>query len=90
EVQLVFKKDKKKELVLSEDTVKNVIKGADVSLPLGLYTFKDTEKSVFVDGNITTIKALKELQIPAIPSSPNGPGSQNAGPGAQTPQMHPA
>lgn len=90
EVQLVFKKDKMKELGLSEDTVKNVIKGSDVSLPLGLYTFKDTEKSVVVDGNITTIKALKELKIPAIPSSPNGQGSQNAGAGAQTPQMNPA
>ena len=67
-----------------------MIKGSDVSLPLGLYTFKDTEKSVVVDGNITTIKALKELKIPAIPSSPNGQGSQNAGAGAQTPQMNPA
>ncbi|HDR6313703.1 TPA: efflux RND transporter permease subunit [Bacillus thuringiensis] len=90
EVQLVFKKDKMKELGLSEDTVKNVIKGSDVSLPLGLYTFKDTEKSVVVDGNITTIKALKELKIPAVPSSPSGQGSQNAGAGAQTPQMNPA
>ncbi|MES5929684.1 efflux RND transporter permease subunit [Bacillus cereus group sp. MG9] len=83
EVQLVFKKDKMKELGLSEDTVKNMVKGSDVSLPLGLYTFKDTEKSVVVDGNITTIKALKELKIPAIPSSPNGQGSQ-------APQMNPA
>lgn len=79
-----------KELGLSEDTVKNIIKGSDVSLPLGLYTFKDTEKSVVVDGNITTIKALKELKIPAIPSSPNGQGNQNAGAGTQTSQMNPA
>lgn len=79
EVQLVFKKDKMKELGLSEDTVKNVIKGSDVSLPLGLYTFKDTEKSVVVDGNITTMKALKELKIPAVPSSASDQGSQTAG-----------
>ncbi|PER22454.1 MULTISPECIES: efflux RND transporter permease subunit [Bacillus] len=90
EVQLVFKKDKMKELGLSEDTVKNMIKGSDVSLPLGLYTFKDTEKSVVVDGNITTIKALKELKIPVIPSSPNGQGSPNAGANAQATQMNPA
>ncbi|WP_242261931.1 efflux RND transporter permease subunit [Bacillus cereus group sp. BfR-BA-01453] len=90
EVQLVFKKDKMKELGLSEDTVKNVIKGSDVSLPLGLYTFKDTEKSVVVDGNITTMKALKELKIPAVPSSASGQGSQTAGTGAQMPQMNPA
>lgn len=90
EVQLVFKKDKMKELGLSEDTVKNVIKGSDVSLPLGLYTFKDTEKSVVVDGNITTMKALKELKIPAVPSSASGQGSQNTGAGTQVPQMNPA
>lgn len=90
EVQLVFKKDKMKELGLSEDTVKNVIKGSDISLPLGLYTFKDTEKSVVVDGNITTMKALKELKIPAVPSSASGPGSQNAGASTQVPQMNPA
>ncbi len=90
EVQLVFKKDKMKELGLSEDTVKNVIKGSDVSLPLGLYTFKDTEKSVVVDGNITTMKALKELKIPAVPSSASDQGSQTAGAGAQMPQMNPA
>ncbi|WP_459502820.1 efflux RND transporter permease subunit [Bacillus sp. C1] len=88
EVQLVFKKDKMKELGLSEDTVKNLIKGSDVSLPLGLYTFKDTEKSVVVDGNITTLKALKEMKIPAVPSAASGQGNQ--GTGAQAPQMNPA
>ncbi|MCI0765368.1 efflux RND transporter permease subunit [Bacillus sp. TL12] len=88
EVQLVFKKDKMKELGLSEDTVKNMIKGSDVSLPLGLYTFKDTEKSVVVDGNITTIKALKEMKIPAVPSGANSQG--NPGAEAQAPQMNPA
>lgn len=88
EVQLVFKKDKMQELGLSEDTVKNIIKGSDVSLPLGLYTFKDTEKSVVVDGNITTIQALKEMKIPAIPSTASDQG--NPGAGTQTPQMNPA
>jgi len=92
EVQLVFKKDKMKELGLSEDTVKNMIKGSDVSLPLGLYTFKDTEKSVVVDGNITTLKALKEMKIPAVPSAASGQGNAGTGAGsqAQAPQMNPA
>ncbi|WP_243525344.1 efflux RND transporter permease subunit [Bacillus pseudomycoides] len=88
EVQLVFKKDKMQELGLSEDTVKNIIKGSDVSLPLGLYTFKDTEKSVVVDGNITTIKALKEMKIPAVPSAASDQG--NPGAGTPAPQMNPA
>ncbi len=90
EVQLVFKKDKMKELGLSEDTVKNIIKGSDVSLPLGLYTFKDSEKSVVVDGNITTVQALKEMKIPTISATSNqsGPGATSS-PQTEAPQMNP-
>lgn len=90
EVQLVFKKDKMKELGLSEDTVKNIIKGSDVSLPLGLYTFKDSEKSVVVDGNITTVQALKEMKIPTISAASNqsGPGATSS-PQTEAPQMNP-
>ncbi|CAM4078353.1 Swarming motility protein SwrC [Bacillus manliponensis] len=76
EVQLVFKEDKMKELGLTEETVQNVIKGSSASMPLGLYTFKDTEKSVVVDGNITTLEALKELRIPAVPASGQGMTAQ--------------
>lgn len=36
------------------------------------------------------MKALKELKIPAVPSSASGQGSQTAGTGAQMPQMNPA
>ena len=36
------------------------------------------------------MKALKELKIPAVPSSASGPGSQNAGASTQVPQMNPA
>lgn len=81
EVQLVFKEDKMNELGLSEETVQNFIKGSDISMPLGLYTFKDTEKSVVVDGNITTLSALKEMRIPVVPSSTEGMTAQ---PPAQT------
>ncbi|PLT30693.1 efflux RND transporter permease subunit [Peribacillus deserti] len=68
EVELKFDQDKMKQLGLDEETVKNIIKGSDVTLPLGLYTFKDTQKSVKVDGNITTLSDLKNLEIPAVPS----------------------
>jgi hydrophobic/amphiphilic exporter-1 (mainly G- bacteria), HAE1 family len=68
EVQLKFDENKLKQYGLSEDTVKNLIKASNVTMPLGLYTFKDTEKSVVVDGNITTIADLKALKIPVIPS----------------------
>ncbi|EOW9528805.1 efflux RND transporter permease subunit [Bacillus cytotoxicus] len=91
EVQLVFKKDKMKELGLSEDTVKNIIKGSDVSLPLGLYTFKDSEKSVVVDGNITTVQALKEMKIPTVSAAIGQSGAGSASSlQTEAPQMNPA
>ncbi|SMQ75604.1 hydrophobic/amphiphilic exporter-1, HAE1 family [Bacillus sp. OV166] len=68
EVQLKFNHTKLKEYGLSEETVKNLIKASDVTIPLGLYTFKDTQKSVVMDGNVTTIDDLKAIKIPVIPS----------------------
>ena len=57
EVQLVFKKDKMKELGLSEDTVKNMIKGSDVLIPLGLYTFNRYGKFQLL--SMVTLQQLK-------------------------------
>lgn len=72
EIQFTFKEDKLKQYGLSKDTVQNLIKGSDVAFPLGLYTFKDTEKSVVVDGNIKTLKDLQEMKIPVIPTQTQG------------------
>lgn len=72
EIQLTFKEDKLKEYGLSKETVQNLIKGSDVAFPLGLYTFKDTEKSVVVDGNIKTLNDLKEMKIPVVPTITQG------------------
>lgn len=69
EVQLKFNQTKLKQYGLSEDTVKNLIKASDVTMPLGLYTFKDTQKSVVIDGNVSTINDLKAIKIPVIPST---------------------
>ncbi|MCA1064177.1 efflux RND transporter permease subunit [Rossellomorea aquimaris] len=83
EAQIVFDEDKLAQYGLSEDTIKNIIKGSDVTAPLGLYTFKDSQKSVMVDGDIATIEDLKDLKIPVIPSAggnmeaPQGQGGQN-------------
>ncbi|WP_409300955.1 efflux RND transporter permease subunit [Peribacillus sp. SCS-155] len=85
EVQLVFNDDKMKELGLTEDTVKGIIQGSDVTVPLGLYTFKDTEKSVRIDGNIATIDDLKNIEIPAAPQA-GGAASQAPASGANQPQ----
>ncbi len=81
EAQVVFDQEKLAEYGLTEETVQNIIKGSDVTAPLGLYTFKDSQKSVMVDGNITTIEDLKEMKIPVTPSS----GGSMEAPQGQTP-----
>ncbi|WP_042352380.1 efflux RND transporter permease subunit [Bacillus massiliigorillae] len=81
-VQLVYKEDKMKQLGLSQETVEGIIKGSDINVPLGLYTFKNKEKAVQVNGNITTIEDLKNMQIPVIPSSDSEAG-QGAAQGPQ-------
>ncbi|MTH55783.1 MMPL family transporter [Bacillus mangrovi] len=89
EGQLVFKKDQLEKYGLDEETVQNMIKGSDVSAPLGLYAFGNTEKSVMVDGNITTIDDLKNVEIPVVPESPapqsGGSGAPAQGGAGQTP-----
>ncbi|MCA1039292.1 efflux RND transporter permease subunit [Bacillus infantis] len=84
EAQLSFDKEKMAEYGLDEETVKNIIKGSDVSFPLGLYTFENTEKSVVIDGNISTIDDLKQMKIPAVPQ---GAGQQAQGAPAESGQQ---
>ncbi|WGG46132.1 efflux RND transporter permease subunit [Rossellomorea sp. DA94] len=92
EARLVFDEEKLQEYGLTEETVQNMIKGSDVTAPLGLYTFKDSQKSVVVDGNITTIEDLKEMKIPVTPSTggASAQGQQQPSAQGQTPQAPPA
>ncbi|AVI40112.1 efflux RND transporter permease subunit [Bacillus pumilus] len=89
EVEFSFKQKKLKEYGLDEETVQNMIKGSDVNVPLGLYTFGNKQKSVVVDGNILSVKDLKNMRIPVTPSASGGAGSAGApssgaeNPGAQ-------
>jgi HAE1 family hydrophobic/amphiphilic exporter-1 len=64
EVHIAFNQEKLKQYGLDEESVQNFIKASNVSLPLGLYTFKNSEKSVKVDGNVASIKDLKAMKIP--------------------------
>ncbi|SFX71408.1 MULTISPECIES: efflux RND transporter permease subunit [Bacillus] len=79
EVEFSFKEKKLKEYGLDEETVQNMIKGSDVNVPLGLYTFGNKQKSVVVDGNILSVKDLKNMRIPVTPSAGGGAGSAGAG-----------
>ncbi|MGM0852309.1 MAG: efflux RND transporter permease subunit [Bacillota bacterium] len=91
EAQVVFDQEKLAQYGLTEETVQNMIKGSDVTVPLGLYTFKDSQKSVMVDGNITTIEDLKEMKIPVTPSTGGSvEAPQGQTPGGQAPQAPPA
>jgi HAE1 family hydrophobic/amphiphilic exporter-1 len=84
EVEFIFNDEKMQEYGLDEETVQNLIKGADVNFPLGLYTLDDTEKSVVIDGHITTLEDLKNLEIPVTPANQ---GAGQAATGEQVPGM---
>jgi len=81
EVHIKFNEDKMKALGLSQDTVKGIIQGSVVKFPLGIQEVGDTEKSLVIDGNITTLEDLQNVEIPAIPQQSVGKG-QGAASGA--------
>ncbi|KGP91844.1 Swarming motility protein SwrC [Pontibacillus chungwhensis BH030062] len=78
EVQMSFNEEALEQRGMDKETVQNIIKGSNVTFPLGLYNFDDTQKSVVMDGNIATLEDLKQLQIPMVPSQSQGAPSQAA------------
>lgn len=80
EVTLKFDQAKLAELGLQEDTVKGIVQGSALKVPLGLFELDETQKAVVVDGRVTTIDDLKNIAIPVIPSAGAMPGA-----GAQAP-----
>lgn len=86
EVSLKFDEAKLKELGLTEDTLKGIVQGSALRVPLGLFSLEESEKAVVVDGNITTVDDLKNLAIPIVPSSAgaNAAGGMAAASGAGT------
>ncbi|SEU13133.1 efflux RND transporter permease subunit [Paenibacillus sp. NFR01] len=93
EVSLKFDQAKLQQYGLTEDTVKGIVQGSSLRVPLGLFEMEDAQKAVVVDGNITTVEDLENLRIPAMPSAgaaagagaagaPTGAGSAAAGAGS--------
>ncbi|OXL86976.1 Swarming motility protein SwrC [Paenibacillus sp. SSG-1] len=74
EVQLTFNKEKMAQLGLTEDTVKGIVQGSSVRVPLGLFNLEQSSKAVVVDGNITTLDDLKKLTIPVTPGAGSAQG----------------
>lgn len=82
EVSLKFNQEKLKEYGLTEDTVKGIIQGSSLRVPLGLFEMDKAQKAVVVDGNITTVEDLKNVTIPVMPTgaaSAAGAGAPGAG-----------
>ncbi|WP_238651220.1 efflux RND transporter permease subunit [Paenibacillus piscarius] len=78
EVSLKFNPEKLKQYGLTEDTVKGMIQGSSLRVPLGLFELDKAQKAVVVDGNITTVEDLQNVSIPLVPSAPPA-GSAGAG-----------
>ncbi|CAH0254081.1 efflux RND transporter permease subunit [Peribacillus simplex] len=87
EGSLVFDEEKMAQYGLDEDTVKKVIQAANVNMPLGIYNFDDKEKTIVVDGNISTLKDLKNIKIPLTGGSQTGTPAQNGPETNQSPEM---
>ncbi|MEK5257249.1 efflux RND transporter permease subunit [Paenibacillus sp. FSL F4-0125] len=85
EVSLKFNQDKLSQYGLTEDTVKGIIQGSSLRVPLGLFEMDKAQKAVVVDGNITTVDDLKNVAIPVMPTGAAGaagagsPGAEAAG-----------
>ena len=75
EIQLNFKTSKLKALGLSQDTVEQLIKASNVTMPLGLYKLSGAEKSVVINGNIKSLSDLQNMKIPVTPQVPTNQGS---------------
>lgn len=70
EVQIKFDQDKLVQYGLTEDTIKAMIQANALKVPLGIYELDQSNKAVVIDGNITTIEDLLNVQIPYTPQMP--------------------
>lgn len=90
EVQLKFNQDKLNELGLTEDTVKGIVQGSALYVPLGMFEMDKSQKAVAIDGGIIGIDDLKNIAIPVVPGGADaaaGAGAPNAGAGQQPSQQ---
>lgn len=87
QVNITFDEDALNEYGLDQDTVEQIIQGSDVTFPLGLTTFDKEVKNVVIDGDITSVDDLKEMEIPAVPSGDTAGGGQDIAPPEGMPEQ---
>lgn len=78
---LTFKPEELAKYGLTEETVKGILQGSAISVPLGVFEFGESEKTVVVDGNIITEEDLNNLQIPYTPGGVPAQGGGASAPG---------
>jgi len=66
EVRLVFRPEEMSKYGLSRDTVEAVVRGSALKAPLGMFTIDGNDRIVVVDGGVTSIDDLGELEIPVM------------------------
>ncbi|AQQ55482.1 efflux RND transporter permease subunit [Planococcus lenghuensis] len=92
-VTMNFNEEQMAQYGLTEETIQQLIQGSNLTFPIGLTEFGGEVKNLVIDGNITTVDDLRNLQIPAIPQQAQAPGAGAPGetPVApdQTPQAPP-
>ncbi|XOQ13220.1 MAG: AcrB/AcrD/AcrF family cation/multidrug efflux pump [Shouchella clausii] len=73
EVQITFDEEALTEHGLDAETVTQLLEASSMRFPLGLYTFSGEEQSVVIDGKVTTLDDLRNLQLPSIPAGGGSP-----------------
>lgn len=63
---------------LTEETIQQIIQGSNLTFPLGLTNFDGELKNLVIDGDVTTVDDLKNLQIPAVPAGPDATQGQTS------------
>src|SRR5690606_21104042 len=60
---------------LTPEKIQQLIQGSNLTFPLGLTEFGGEVKNLVIDGDITSVDDLQNLQIPAIPQAAQTPGA---------------
>ncbi|TWT04959.1 efflux RND transporter permease subunit [Planomicrobium sp. CPCC 101079] len=81
-VTMAFDDDKLAQYGLTQETIQQMIQGSNVSFPLGLTDFDGELKNLVIDGNISTIEDLENIQIPAVPQAETPASGAMPAPGA--------
>lgn len=73
---------------LNQKQVIDYIEAATKEVPLGLFQFGDTEKSIVIDGQFASVEALENMEIPLAIAQQQGGEGQSAPSASQAPSSN--